>query len=245
VRRTLNEIWRVCQKAAEGAGVPAGLDIDAADGAVWLLARGFDVVDGLSGALESLDGGDGAWAIKDDPGGGALDATGQPGAILAPALVDLLVARNGAPLAVTGLTAPLFLLPAAARHAEGGRRLRFAITGRDGARFMLQASPEAGPAIFGPAGVEAIAATLAGPAEYSVEAVSGPSAAAQQETDEGVTTLADAVFLAAAETRSIDEGIIIDRDPWSSLQTFFDRMLVPATAESRRRGAGAQASDNE
>ena len=37
--RSLNEVERICQKAAEGAGAPAGLDTDAAHGAAWLLAR--------------------------------------------------------------------------------------------------------------------------------------------------------------------------------------------------------------
>ena len=37
--RSQNEVQRICQKAAEGAGAPAGLDTDAAHGAAWLLAH--------------------------------------------------------------------------------------------------------------------------------------------------------------------------------------------------------------
>ena len=39
MKRSLNEVDRICRKAAEGAGAPPGLDSDAARGAAFLLAR--------------------------------------------------------------------------------------------------------------------------------------------------------------------------------------------------------------
>ncbi len=246
MRRTLFEVWRLCQKAAEGAGAPAGLDIAAADGALWLLARGLDVLDGYTRAVEALDVGAGACTFDGAPDGAVLDATGHPGALVAPALVDLVIARGGGPLTITGMSAPLFLLPPAARYAEDGWHLRFALHGPGGARFALVASAGAGPAIHGLADGATIAAALAGPAEFAVEADATPPGGAPAKRDEGtIPCLVDASALAAAAAVSVAEGIVIEATPWARLQAFADRTLVPATDESRRRGAGAEVDDNE
>ncbi len=246
MRRTLFEVWRLCQKAAEGAGAPAGLDIAAADGALWLLARGLDVLDGYTRAVEALDVGAGACTFDGAPDGAVLDATGHPGALVAPALVDLLIARGGAPLAMAGLSAPLFLLPPTTHYAEDGWHLRFALHGPGGDRFVLVASPGASLAIHGPADGATIAAALAGPAEFAVEALATPPDGTPATGDEGtLPCLVEASALAAAAARSVAEGIVIEAAPWARLQAFADRTLVPATDESRRRGAGAEVDDNE
>ena len=51
--------------------------------------------------------------------------------------------------------------------------------------------------------------------------------------------------LEAAAARSLAEGVAVEPGPWGRLQAFMAKVLVPATAESRRRGAGARLSDNE
>ena len=246
MRRTLFEVWRLCQKAAEGAGAPAGLDIEAAEGALWLLARDLDVLDGYTRAVEALDVAAGACGFVRAPDGAMLDAAGHPGALVAPALVDLLIARGGAPLTIADLSAPLFLLPAAARYAEDGWHLRFVLQGTGGARFDLVASTETGPAIHGSVGGATIATALAAPAEFAVEAnATPPDGAPATEDEDTLPCLVNASTLAAAAAVSVAKGIVIEATPWARLQAFADRTLVPATDESRRRGAGAEVDDNE
>ena len=254
MRRTLNEVHRTCQKAAEGAGAPAGLDSDAAEAAVWLAARGLDVLDGLAGELERLAGQPEGCALED---GAPLDATGKAGALVAPLLVDLLVARalsDGRAMAdgrarrleVTGLTSPLFLLPPAARYAADGWHFRFALAGD--ARYVLSAGPD-GAAILGPAGTGAGggAGALAGAAGFGLRATCARSADGLAEdgeaglTEDGepdLAVLADAESLTAAAARNWEEGVQASPALWDRLQVFARKTLVPATEESRRRGAG-------
>ena len=49
---------------------------------------------------------------------------------------------------------------------------------------------------------------------------------------------ADAESLAAAAARSREEGVQASPALWERLQAFARKTLVPATEESRRRGAG-------
>ncbi len=253
MRRTLNEVYRMCQKAAEGAGAPAGLDVDAAESAAWLAARGLDPLAGFATALEAMSGRQSPCVPvpAGDPQG--LDASGKAGILVASALVDLLAAGTMAGggtgrLRVTGLSAPLFLLPRAARYAEDGWVFRLTLADTAGRHFVLTAAPEAGVAITGPAGVEAgvesVAAALSGPAPFDLEAVCARTAAPQAD-QAGTSILAEAASLEAAAARSLSEGVAVEPGPWGRLQAFMAKVLVPATAESRRRGAGARLSDNE
>ena len=93
---------------------------------MWLAARGLDPLGGLAAALEEMDGqaGNGGLAATGD----TLDAAGKPGALIAPALVDLLASAamadgRTARLRTVGLSAPLFLLPGATRYALRRGRL--------------------------------------------------------------------------------------------------------------------------
>ena len=174
MRRTLNEIHRICQKAAEGAGAPPGVDTDAADGAVWLAARGLDPLGGLAAALEGMDGqaGNGGLAAAGD----TLDAAGKPGALIAPALVDLLASAamadgRTARLRTVGLSAPLFLLPGATRYAEDGWGFRFTAADAEDRRFVLIVAPGAGVAITASAEVASIGAALGNCVPFDVDMV--------------------------------------------------------------------------
>ena len=246
MRRTLNEVYRMCQKAAEGAGAPAGLDVDAAESAAWLAARGLDPLDGFAKALEAMSGQQSPCVPvpAGDPQG--LDASGKAGILVASALVDLLAARAMAGggtgrLRVTGLSAPLFLLPRAGRYAEDGWAFRLALADTAGRHFEITVAPEAGAAITGPAGaesgVESVTAALSGPAAFDLEAVCARTPAPRAD-QAGASVLADAASLEAAAARSLAEGVTVEPGPWGRLQVIMAKALVPATAESRRRGAG-------
>lgn len=242
MRRTLNEIHRMCQKAAEGAGAPPGVDTDAADGAVWLAARGLDPLGGLAAALEGMDGqaGNGGLAAAGD----TLDAAGKPGALIAPALVDLLASAamadgRTARLRTVGLSAPLFLLPGATRYAEDGWGFRFTAADAEDRRFVLIVAPGTGVAITASAEVASIGAALGNCVPFDVDMVCArdtDASTGEFETEGWV--LADAALLAAAEARSVADGVMVAPEPWHRLAAFAGKVLVPATEESRRRGAG-------
>jgi hypothetical protein len=192
------------------------------------------VLDGLAAELERLGGRADACCLED---GETLDAAGKVGALIAPMLVDLLVARAVAGggtgrLTATGLTSPLFLLPPAARLAADGWHLRFALAGPGGARHLLSAGPQ-GAAVLGPA------PDLAGLAEHDLQAACTRDAEALVEPGApGLDVLADAKALASREARSLAEGLQVSPERWERLQVFAHETLVPATEESRRRGAG-------
>ncbi len=249
MRRTLNEVYRMCQKAAEGAGAPTGLDVDAAESAAWLAARGLDPLDGFAKALEAMSGQQSPCVPvpAGDPQG--LDASGKAGSLVASALVDLLAARAMAGggtgrLRVTGLSAPLFLLPRAARYAEDGWAFRLALADTAGRHFEITVAPEAGAAITGPGGIESVAAALCGAAPFDLEAVCARTPAPQAD-QAGASVLADAASLEAAAAQSLAEGVTVEPAPWRRLQAFMAKAQVPATAASRRRGAGSRLGDNE
>ncbi len=253
MRRTLNEVHRICQKAAEGAGAPAGVDVDAAEGAVWLAAHGLDALAGLTAVLEGLADGSARCGFGDEAaaaGRDTLDVVDKAGALVAPGLVDLLVARAAADgragrLRATGLSVPLFLLPAAARYAEDGWHFRFVLSGPDGGCFVLDVLPERGATIMGPAGVESAAAVLSETGGFGLEAVCARSTDDLPDAgEEGLAVWAGPGALAAAVAHSLAEGLMVTPELWARLQALAAEVLVPATEESRLRGAGELGSAN-
>ncbi|MDX1575443.1 MAG: DUF3726 domain-containing protein, partial [Kiloniellales bacterium] len=86
MKRSLNEVERICQKAAEGAGAPAGLDTDAAKNAAWLLARGLPALADLAADLTRFaDLAAACRFTREDFGGDQMiDAAGKAGAVAAP-----------------------------------------------------------------------------------------------------------------------------------------------------------------
>lgn len=252
MKRSLNEVERICQKAAEGGGAPAGLDVEAAAGAAWLLARGFDVLHGLADQLGGFP--DLAQACrfahaKGAAGDAALDATDKAGALVAPLLVDLLLARAAAgkrerygALTVRRLTAPLFLLPPAAAHAGDGWHFRLALEGPE-SRFLFRVSPGESASLLG---TESWAGALTGATAWTLAGLCARSEEALgAEEQRGLEVLAGPQDLAAARARSLAEGVPVAEGSWARLQALAHKVLVPASEASRLKGAGARASDNE
>jgi Protein of unknown function (DUF3726) len=248
---SLNEVARICQKAAEGTRAPAGLDTDAANGAAWLVARDLPALADLARDLARFA--DLAAACRFEPESlhdreVALEAADKAGAVIAPMLIDLLVARAAqdgetAALRVGGLTAPLFLLPPAARYAADGWHIRLSLTaGAARAAFRIAAGSE--PEILGST------ADMAGLFEtgrrWKLEAACDR---APDRPDRGeeveFTVLRDAERLAAAAAESLAEGVSPDPEAWDRLKVLATKVLVPASEQSRLMGAGARASDNE
>jgi hypothetical protein len=96
MKRSLNEVQRICQKATEGAGAPAGLDTDAARGAAWLLAHDLPALANLAADLTRFDDLSESCRFAREHLGDqdqAIDASEKTGAVIAPMLIDLLIAR--------------------------------------------------------------------------------------------------------------------------------------------------------
>ncbi len=251
--RSLNEVERICQKAAEGAGAPAGLDGDAAHGAAWLLAHDLPALPDLAEDLTRFP--DLATACRFERGGfGDRDqvvrAGDKAGAVIAPMLVDLLVARaalDGEPgrLRVSSLTAPLFLLPPAVGYGAEGWRFRLSLAAGTERRFTLRVAAGGQAGILGTGGAD-IAALFAAREAWDLEAV---CARAPDHLDDQcqteLTVVLAAERLAAAAARSLADGVSPDPESWARLQALAAKVLVPATAQSHLLGAGALASDNE
>ncbi len=245
---SLNEVERICQKAAEGAHAPAGLDTEAAHAATWLVARGLPALADLAHDLTRFP--DLAAACRFERGSfgdGTLDAVDKAGAVVAPLLIDLLVARaaaDGGPgtLRVDRLSAPLFLLPPAVRYAEDGWHVRLSLAAGP-ARAALRA---AGGAAVISGGTTDIAGLFETGRRWTLEAL---CARAPELLEAGaeprLTVLRDAERLAAAAAQSLADGVSPDPEAWDRLSVLATKVLVPASEQSRLMGAGARASDNE
>jgi hypothetical protein len=254
VKRSLNEVERICRKAAEGAGAPAGLDTDAADGAAWLLARDLPALNGLAGDLTGFPDLAAACRFARGSFGGAeeLDLNGKACTVIAPMLVDLLVARaarNAEPsrLRATGLSSPLFLLPPAVGHAAQGHNDRgwsfnLSLSNGTGDRSILRVAAGGEVEILATGGT--IAALFEAGTDWVLEAV-----CASLETDElsrtDLPSIVDGEQLDALAMRSLAEGVSPDPGPWGRLQALAAKVLVPATEQSHLMGAGALGSDSE
>lgn len=248
MRRSLNEVERTCQKAAEGAGAPAGLDVDAGRGAAWLAARGLPVLAELAHDLTSFA--DLAAACRFDrecAHAATLQADDKAGAVVAPLLIDLLVARAAseeapAALAVGGLTAPLFLLPPAARYGAEGWCFQLSLAS-DARRAALHVADGGRAEILAHADCD-VAALFAGGRAWTLEAACAPARLATGDAP-SLGVLRNAEHLAAAAEKSLAEGVSPDPEAWERLNRLATKVLVPASEQSRRRGAGARVSDNE
>jgi len=249
MRCSLNEVERICQKAAEGAHAPAGLDTDASKSAAWLVARGLPALAGLTRDLTRFP--DLAAACRFEHGSfgdGTLEARDKAGAVIAPLLIDLLVARAAldrepGAFRVSGLTAPLFLLPPAVRYAAEGWHVRLSLTA-GAARAALRVAAGGEAVILG--SDTDVAGLLENDRRWTLEAA---CARAPDHPDNGcepgLGVLRDAKGLAAAAAESLAEGVSPDRAAWDRLQALATKVLVPASDRSRLTGAGALASDNE
>lgn len=246
---SLNEIERICQKATEGAGAPAGLDRDAAKGAAWLLAHELPALADLADDLSRFaDLAAACRFAREDfrDQDHAIDASQKAGAVVAPLLIDLLVARatrDGGPgrLRVEGLTAPLFLLPPAAGHAEAGLNFRLDLSAGE-QRRTVRIGAAGGVDIKGTDGDRAD--LFGARTVWSLDAVCAADPMDHLEENELARPF-DGARLDAAYRRSLAAGVSPDPEAWARLQALATKVLVPATEQSHLMGAGSLASDNE
>jgi hypothetical protein len=219
------EIYRLCQRALEGLGAPYGVDQDGARTVAWLEARGLPGLALLAAGLPRLEGGFGGLALAP---GEVIDAGGRPAVAYGSAVIDLLAApaAKGATLHLRRCRAPLFLLPPAVAAAAGDLavelgwnsvRCRVAPAGR------VDLTPSPGPALE---------ALLRDGGETEVTA-SAWRAEPRSHAD-GATEAVFAEWL----RRSLDHGVAVDAATWAAIAEIAARVQVPASAESRLKGAG-------
>lgn len=235
---TLNELYRESQKALAGSAMPAGLDSAAAAGTVWLESRGLPGLSSLLGALECWDGDGSAAALDDGPpatGTRCLEAKGRSAAVVAPLVVDLLIAAAGEPggaarIEVNELGDPWFLLPAAHLYGREGWRIEIewgeaplcrAVLG-PGCGILLSADQDARPS----PGPHRVRLACLRPSVDAALGAKGPDGQGSSED------------LEARRQSALRLGLEVEDDPWRRLVSYARRVLVPSSPESRLRGAG-------
>jgi Protein of unknown function (DUF3726) len=220
---SLNEIEMMVWKAARGAGLPWGLAEEMGQAARWLAGRGLEWAEPLVAALTEAEGREGVLlppVLADDGGWDPVFADGWISPILCGPLLTDIASDIGTnrPLIFRRVAQPLLMLPFAAGAA---RELGFGLTLRiDAAVFRF----DGGTGAEGPSALPN--STLAERIVLSMEddRPVGPDRAALQ---------------AAAPRRPIPAA------PLERLDAWVHRTYVPASAESRRAGAGAGLTDND
>ena len=129
------EVLQTGLKAARGAGLPHGLDLDAAANVTWLAACGIDGVSLLAGELgeefRTMPG-----RLHEMENGILQLCTGrQSGLVLAPAAIDL--ALLGQSVRVPGCRAAALVVAEAARRASASRTLAVRWSGERGAEEII------------------------------------------------------------------------------------------------------------
>jgi hypothetical protein len=208
------EIYRLVQRALEGSGAPYGVDRDGAQSVAWLEARGLPGLRLLAQDLASLQGcfaGLRAATGKADP---EIHAGGISAIAYGSAVIDL--ARGASKLRLRNCRSPIFLLPPA---ALAGARLWLrwgeVICSADSSITLWASSSEV-LLEDAPAEIEILPGTVAAPA----------------------APFLDPATLASRYERALLQGIEIDQEVWDRIGAVAARVQVPASAESRLKGAG-------
>lgn len=243
---TLNEVEQWCLRAMAGSGAPPGIDEDAAAAATWLVARDFPALGRLISALDRWWCDPTATELRERPAPGRahhFDALGRSGVFLAGILIDQALAeaaRSGEParVEVLGLTDPLFLLPLALGYVGRGWALELSWRASDASAAVGARVGVDGPSMLGDEHglLDPNPVSLWITCRHRSQTVpAGPALP--------VAVSADA--LARRYTATLEQGLDVPEETWTALKTQGMHALVPASAQSRARGAGAEMSDNE
>ena len=246
---TLNEIQRACQKALAGCGVPAGIDDEAGSAAAWLEARGLQ---GIGPVVAALD----RWARDEtaarlvpsscDGDSLAFAADGRSAVYLDSLLLDAAVAaaaKSGGTsrLGISGLADPWFLLPPARLLQAHGWSFALDWIWEDGARAAALVRDEEGTSLLG----DWPDSAAGQPCSCEVRCHGGAHGALFLGDIESLEPVIREEGLEARARAALARGIEVDEDRWRRLSDYARRALVPATAESRARGAGVVGSERD
>jgi hypothetical protein len=208
------EIYRLVQRALEGAGAPYGVDRDGAQAVAWLEARGLPGLRLLLADLPGLEGRFEGLKLGRTAAGPAIDASGRSAIAYGGAVIDL--ARGLPSLRLRRCRSPVFLLPAA---AAAGLALRW----RQGAGEVLcRVEGE----------IRGSESALLDVAPTEVEIDAGAAVAP------GLPVILDGPALARRYEQALAQGVAVDGEIWRRIDAVAARVQVPASAESRLKGAG-------
>ncbi len=235
------EIYRLVQRALEGLGAGCGVDRDAARAVAWLEARGLPGLARLDADLAGLDRGIRPPALESGAGSDIMiDAGGGSAIAFAGAAMDLVIAQAAAGAGMARLRlrrcrSPLFLIPAAV-ECRLGFPLALSWQGPLGAvvarvdgggRLTLFLEPDQG-----------LVLALLDPAVRDIDLQAAPAVKLAAPPPSGLDTVLDSRGLARRLAHSLDHGIEVDPALWRRIDEVAARVQVPASEESRLRGAG-------
>jgi len=211
------EIYRLVQRALEGSGAPYGVDRDGAQAVAWLESRGLTGLRLLQEDLPFLEGRFRGLGLTRNAGGIEIDAAGISAIAYGSAVMDL--ARDGTCVRLHRCRSPLFLLPASVA-AGVALQLRWR-------EILCAAHGDAGASLW----VGERADALLDPTPTEVE-IRGESAAMSERP------FLDRAELARRYEISLAQGIEVDDALWRRIDAVAARVQVPASTESRLKGAG-------
>ena len=231
------EIYRLVQRALEALGAGHGTDRDAAFATAWLEARGLPGLALLVSDLPDLERGIGR-PSGEGASGLEIDACGSSAITFAGAAIDLALARTVGPTPVRLLLrrcrSPLFLIPAAVENARG---LAIDLAWQGQQCRILARAVAGGLTLFLSPGQE-VRATLLEPTACDVDFHLAPSGESPPPLGGGLATVLSPEGLARQLADSLDHGIAVDPAVWRRLDALAARVQVPASEESRLKGAG-------
>lgn len=232
------------RKALEGLGVSAGELEDAADAVGWLALHGIDAIPSFHDLLRNLD-----QAPLQPINESTLDGTNQSCMLIGPPALDYAYAKathNGQfTLTLRNCRHPLSLIAHMIRCAQRGVHLaaqwpqnQVAICSGESTPTLIQWVADGDKAMVPicsrqPADVTLILATDA-PIDLSKLALPHTPRSSRREYTPA--------HFAAQRQHHIESGIQVDATLWANIEEIGKLVLVEATEESRRRGAGEAAS---
>ena len=238
-----NELQRTCQKAFRGLGVPSGTDDDGAFAVLWLQTRGLDALTPLEAALAALEDTPPHPLVlrHHDHGVDVLDAGGQPAVAVASDALDVAIARafdheGRAEVLLVGVEGGIFLAGALAERPIPGCRGR--VEWRDGGtRRTLELASDRECRLC-TALTDEDEPNDALPRDAVRMLIDGAAGERWLQQRAPWRTDVDGAELARRAAHSVTHGIEVPEALWTRLLAYAGRTLVPATRESRERGAG-------
>ena len=246
---TVNEVEQWSLRAMAGSGAPAGIDEDAAKATAWLAAHGFPAIGMLVSALDRWAGDTTAARIGEgtgEDGARQFDTGGRSATFLGSTLIDLAVAdavrsKAAGKIEVRNLADPLFLLPAAERYRRDGMMMEILWRSPEDKERTRIALDRAGPQFFG--NIDTL--QDAAPVTASISCTPRSGALLRAPDGNSVTPVLGPDDLEIRYEITLETGLDVEDGIWNRLKSHGQHALVPATAQSRARGAGAAGNDNE
>ena len=236
------EIHRLVQRTLEALGAGYGADRDGARAVAWLEAHGLPGLAALAANLPELERGIKPPKLESAAAGNAaIDAAGLSAIAFGGAAFDLLLTRapasgkGQANLHLRRCRSPLFLIPAA---LEAGPGSAFGLAWRTHlGEVMALVEADAVVRLFIRPGGD-LPTLLLQPAAVDVDIQLAPTARGLSPVPEGMIAVVDRESLARQFARALDHGIAVDPALWRRIDAVAARVQVPASEESRRKGAG-------